>query len=155
MCAFSDLYTQHRQGLVAYAVRGGLAEVDAQDCVQDMFVLFFRKGLLAQIDESKNVLAWLRLNLRWAMARFRRGKMALCRGGAVELVEVQEALVIEDQSLKPDEVAQAKDVARILAECGVTEDMVIWNPRMTNAQRVALYRFRKWIGPQVKERLNS
>jgi hypothetical protein len=127
-----------------------------QDCVQDMFVLFIRKGLVGQVDESRNVLAWLRLNLRWAMARFRRGKLALCRGGgALETVEVYEALNVVDQALRPDEAAQARDVVRILAECGVTEDKVIWNPAMTNAERVALYRFRKWIGPQVKERLNS
>jgi len=155
MCGISDLYTQHRQGLVAYAVRGGLNEMDAQDCVQDMFVLFIRKDLLAKLDESKNVLAWLRLNLRWVMASFRRKSGALCRGGAVEEVEMTEALAVEDQALKSDEVAQAKDVGRILAECGVTEDKVIWNPRMTNAERVALYRFRKWIAPQVKQRLNS
>ena len=154
MCEISQLYTEHRQNLVAYAVGyHRRSEMEAQDCVQDLFVLLMRKGLGIKLDEARNVGAWLRMNLGWVIGarNVRAGRQR--RGGKSEHVGLDQCAEVPDAALLPDAEASRADVARVLEACGVTEATVIWKPGMEDAKRVALYRFRKKVREQVRAML--
>ena len=154
MCEISQLYTEHRQNLVAYAVGyHRRSEMEAQDCVQDLFLLLMRKGLGIKLDEARNVGAWLRMNLGWVISARKTRASRPCRGGTSEHVGLEQCAEVPDLALLPDEEACRSDVARVLEECGVTEATVIWKPGMEDAQRVAVYRFRKKVRERVRAML--
>jgi DNA-directed RNA polymerase specialized sigma24 family protein len=128
----------------------------AQDHVQELFLGIFRRGELKLMDMSRNLRPWLQQKLNWLILEARRREQRRRRILGGECLELEQAVAaVAHSGETPDQAAERVDVARVLEECGVTEASVIWNPQMTNAERVRLYRFRKQVAWVVREKLEG
>ncbi len=101
-----QLYAQHRNRLLAIARRNSVSIEDAEEALQDAFILFIDHF---DPNDDSPPLAWITLTLKrrcWALYRHQRLRVAVRReGGAEEL---------RDPHRPPDELAEvAEDVARV------------------------------------------
>ncbi len=96
-----QLYTEHRGRLLAIARRNSACAEDAEEALQDAFILFIDHF---EPDGEAPPLAWLTLTLKrrcWALYRYQRMRAATRREGGVE--------GLRDPHQLPEEVAEAGD----------------------------------------------
>jgi RNA polymerase sigma factor (sigma-70 family) len=96
-----QLYTEHRTRLLAIARRNSACAEDAEEALQDAFILFIDHF---DPDTEAPPLAWLTLTLKrrcWALYRHQRLRAATRREGGAE--------GLRDPRRLPEEVAEAGD----------------------------------------------
>jgi RNA polymerase sigma factor (sigma-70 family) len=112
-----QLYATHRTRLLAIARRNSASAEDAEEALQDAFILFIDHF---DPDEEAPPLAWLTLTLKrrcWALYQRQRRVRARSRGrdGAIPLGSLSE-LVVDTHRL-PDELAEvAEGIAKMRSQ---------------------------------------
>jgi DNA-directed RNA polymerase specialized sigma24 family protein len=153
MITLESLYIAHRRELVAHAVLCGCDHHSAEDVVQDMFINLYRYDGAAKIDGAKNPVGWLKQKLRWMVIKAFEHANRACRGGGAVHLDVDQAYDVSDSAETPDLALHRKDTRAVLTACGCTEETVIWQPELTRAKTVALYRFRQSVKPKIAKLL--
>lgn len=95
------LYTEHRTRLLAIARRNSASLEDAEEALQDAFILFIDRF---DPDSGAPPLAWLTLTLKrrcWALYRHQRLRAAVRREGGAE--------GLPDRNRLPDELAEVTE----------------------------------------------
>lgn len=102
IAAIADqLYTEHRAHLLAIARRNSACAEDAEEALQDAFILFIDHF---DPDEGAPSLAWLTLTMKrrcWALYRHQRLRAAARREGGTE--------GLRDSRRLPEEVAETDE----------------------------------------------
>jgi RNA polymerase sigma factor (sigma-70 family) len=100
------LYTEHRVRLLAIARRNSASLEDAEEALQDAFILFIDRF---DPDSGAPPLAWITLTLKrrcWALYRHQRMRATMRREGGAE--------GLRDPHRLPDELAEVtENVARV------------------------------------------
>lgn len=94
--ALSELYAAYWSPLYAFLRRGGRSQEEAQDLTQEFFVRLLDGSLLSAADPAKGRFRTLLLaGLRHHDANARRANLAAKRGGGLQLVPLDFAMVEE------------------------------------------------------------